>query len=30
VINEAPLTDLLDVFRHMMSHNGHLKTAILP
>jgi L-iditol 2-dehydrogenase len=30
VINEAPLTGLLDVFRHMMSHNGHLKTAILP
>ncbi|MEZ5363438.1 MAG: hypothetical protein R2748_14115 [Bryobacterales bacterium] len=30
VIEEAPLTDLLDVFRHMMSHNGHLKTAILP
>jgi L-iditol 2-dehydrogenase len=30
VINEAPLTELLDVFRHMMSHNGHLKTAILP
>ena len=30
VINEAPLTELLSVFRHMMSHNGHLKTAILP
>ena len=30
VINEAPLTDLLSVFRHMMSHNGHLETAILP
>jgi len=30
VINEAPLTKLLEVFRHMMSHNGHLKTAILP
>jgi L-iditol 2-dehydrogenase len=30
VINEAPLSDLLEVFRHMMSHNGHLKTAILP
>ena len=30
VINEAPLADLLEVFRHMMSHNGHLKTAILP
>ncbi|MBI1355588.1 MAG: alcohol dehydrogenase catalytic domain-containing protein [Acidobacteria bacterium] len=30
VINEAPLKDLLSVFQHMMSHNGHLKTAILP
>jgi L-iditol 2-dehydrogenase len=30
VIDEAPLGDLLKVFRHMMSHNGHLKTAILP
>ena len=30
VINEAPLTELLDVFRHMMGHNGHLKTAIVP
>ncbi len=30
VINEVPLADLLSVFRHMMSHNGHLKTAILP
>ncbi|MBG99368.1 MAG: alcohol dehydrogenase [Solibacterales bacterium] len=30
VINEAPLSDLLSVFREMMSHNGHLKTAILP
>lgn len=30
VISEAPLTDILDVFRHLMSHNGHLKTAILP
>jgi L-iditol 2-dehydrogenase len=30
VIQDAPLDDLLDVFRHMMSHNGHLKTAILP
>ncbi len=30
VINEAPLSDLLTVFREMMSHNGHLKTAILP
>ena len=30
VLNDAPLSDLLEVFRHMMSHNGHLKTAILP
>jgi len=30
VISEAPLSELLEVFRHMMSHNGHLKTAILP
>lgn len=30
VINDAPLKSILDVFRHMMSHNGHLKTAILP
>ncbi len=30
VIDEAPLKNLLGVFRHMMSHNGHLKTAILP
>lgn len=25
-----PLTNLLDVMRHLMSHNGHLKTAIIP
>ena len=30
VINEAPLSELLSVFRKMMSHNGHLKTAIVP
>ena len=30
VINDAPLKSILEVFRHMMSHNGHLKTAILP
>lgn len=30
VIDEAPLGDLLKVFRHMMGHNGHLKTAIVP
>lgn len=27
---EEPLTKLLDVFKHLMSHNGHLKTAIIP
>ncbi len=30
VTGEAPLTDLVGVFRHMMNRNGHLKTAILP
>ena len=25
-----PLTNLLDVMQHLMSHNGHLKTAIIP
>jgi L-iditol 2-dehydrogenase len=25
-----PLTNLLDVMRHLMSHNGHMKTAIIP
>lgn len=25
-----PLTNLLEVMRHLMSHNGHLKTAIIP
>lgn len=25
-----PLTNLLAVMRHLMSHNGHLKTAIIP
>jgi L-iditol 2-dehydrogenase len=30
VINDAPLSDLLSVFQHMMSHNRQLKTAILP
>ncbi|MBY0372659.1 MAG: alcohol dehydrogenase, partial [Bryobacteraceae bacterium] len=25
-----PLKNLLDVFKHLMSHNGHLKTAIIP
>jgi L-iditol 2-dehydrogenase len=30
ITGAAPLSDLLGVFRHMMSRNGHLKTAILP
>ncbi|HYM12715.1 MAG TPA: alcohol dehydrogenase catalytic domain-containing protein [Bryobacterales bacterium] len=30
VTGEAPLAEILDVLRHMMSRNGHLKTAILP
>lgn len=25
-----PLGNLLDVMRHLMSHNGHMKTAIIP
>jgi L-iditol 2-dehydrogenase len=25
-----PLTNLLEVMQHLMSHNGHLKTAIIP
>ena len=25
-----PLKNLLDVMRHLMSHNGHMKTAIIP
>ena len=25
-----PLSNLLDVMRHLMSHNGHMKTAIIP
>ena len=27
---EEPLTNLLEVMRHLMSHNGHMKTAIIP
>jgi L-iditol 2-dehydrogenase len=27
---EEPLANLLEVMRHLMSHNGHMKTAILP
>ncbi len=30
VNREEPLSNLLQVMRHLMSHNGHLKTAILP
>ncbi len=30
VNNEEPLVNLLEVMRHLMSHNGHLKTAIVP
>jgi L-iditol 2-dehydrogenase len=30
VNREEPLSNLLEVMRHLMSHNGHLKTAILP
>lgn len=30
VNREEPLANLLSVMRHLMSHNGHLKTAIIP
>ena len=30
VNSEEPLANLLEVMRHLMSHNGHLKTAIIP
>jgi len=30
VNREEPLSNLLEVMRHLMSHNGHLKTAIFP
>ncbi|MEK7408398.1 MAG: alcohol dehydrogenase catalytic domain-containing protein [Acidobacteriota bacterium] len=30
VNREEPLGNLLEVMRHLMSHNGHLKTAIIP
>ncbi len=30
VNREEPLANLLEVMRHLMSHNGHLKTAIVP
>jgi L-iditol 2-dehydrogenase len=30
VNSREPLNNLLDVMRHLMSHNGHMKTAIIP
>lgn len=30
VNRQEPLGNLLEVMRHLMSHNGHLKTAIIP
>jgi L-iditol 2-dehydrogenase len=30
VNREEPLSNLLEVMKHLMSHNGHLKTAIFP
>ena len=30
VNREEPLKNLLEVMRHLMSHNGHMKTAIIP
>ena len=30
VNREEPLRNLLEVMRHLMSHNGHMKTAIIP
>jgi L-iditol 2-dehydrogenase len=30
VNNVEPLANLLEVMRHLMSHNGHMKTAIIP
>ena len=30
VNRDEPLSNLLEVMRHLMSHNGHMKTAILP
>jgi L-iditol 2-dehydrogenase len=30
VNQEEPLTELNSVLRHLMSHNGHMKTAIIP
>ncbi|MCC7155867.1 MAG: zinc-binding dehydrogenase [Bryobacterales bacterium] len=30
VNREEPLANLLEVMKHLMSHNGHMKTAIIP
>ena len=30
VKGEEPLANLLEVMRYLTSHNGHLKTAIIP
>jgi len=30
VSGAEPLSNLLEVMRHLMSHNGHMKTAIIP
>lgn len=30
VNKQEPLDNLLDVMKHLMSHNGHMKTAIIP
>lgn len=30
VNREEPLSNLLEVMKHLMSHNGHMKTAIIP
>jgi len=30
VNRQEPLANLLEVMRHLMSHNGHMKTAIIP
>ena len=30
VNREEPLTNLLEVMKYLMSHNGHMKTAIIP
>ena len=30
VNRDEPLSNLLEVMRHLMSHNGHMKTAIIP